>query len=85
MTANQLQYWANQETKRANLAKEAENIRSNTAKEAENVRSNKAKEKETKRHNKWSEAFQGVDTATNLLESPTRGFRNLAGGLQDLF
>lgn len=40
MTSNQLQYWRNEEEKRANRAREAENYRSNLAKETETHRSN---------------------------------------------
>lgn len=44
MTTNQLQYWANQETIRANQAREVENNRSNVAREVETNRSNLANE-----------------------------------------
>lgn len=47
MTHNQIAYWQNVETARANRAREGENLRSNVAKETENIRSNKAREEDT--------------------------------------
>lgn len=71
MTKNQLQYHANletqrhnlateQETKRSNLAEETENYRSNLAREQENFRSNTAKELENNRHNVVSEKEEAL-------------------------
>lgn len=40
MTSNQLQYWANKETERSNLAKEEETNRANVARETETQRNN---------------------------------------------
>nr|AVX53658.1 putative ORF1 [Marmot picobirnavirus] len=45
------------ETKRANLAKEAENYRSNIARETENYRSNRAREIETYYNNRANETI----------------------------
>lgn len=63
MTNTQVQYWNLQETKRANLAKEAENYRSNSAREVETNRHNVVTEgldlsklQESQRHNLVSEA-----------------------------
>lgn len=47
MTANQIAYWSNEETKRSNLAREFETNRSNVA-----------REKETERHNKYQEGLE---------------------------
>lgn len=47
MTQNQIAYWQNVETARANRAREAENTRSNIAKESENIRSNRERESDT--------------------------------------
>lgn len=52
MTANQINYWANQERERSNRANEAETNRSNLAREYETHRSNVTKEKETERNNR---------------------------------
>lgn len=57
MTANQINYWSLQETKRSNLAREEETNRSNLAKEKETNRSNLASEFETNRHNLVSEGI----------------------------
>lgn len=51
MTYNQIAYWNLQETKRSNLAREAETARSNRAQEAEAIRANMAREWETNRSN----------------------------------
>lgn len=51
VTYNQIAYWNLQETKRSNLAREAETIRSNRVQEAEAIRSNMAREWETNRSN----------------------------------
>lgn len=55
MTANQLKYWENKETVRANLAREQENTRHNRVAEA--VTANQLVE--TKRHNKVTEQQSG--------------------------
>lgn len=64
MTANQIAYWSLDETKRANLAREAETNRANLARETETHRANVASEgidisklAETSRHNKASESI----------------------------
>lgn len=51
MTQNQLQYWANVETERANRAREAENTRHNTAAENEMYRHNRRDEENVKQGN----------------------------------
>lgn len=61
MTSNQLQYWANKETERANRAREQENYRSNVAREEENRRSNIARETETNRSNLANEDIKRTD------------------------
>lgn len=69
MTQNQLTYWANQETARANLARETEtnrhNVadetethRANVADETERARSNRARENETNRSNLRNEQIK---------------------------
>lgn len=58
MTRNQIAYWELQESKRANLAKEAELNRSNLAKEEETKRSNLAKETEKVRSNRAEETLR---------------------------
>lgn len=54
MTQNQLQYWANVETARANRAREQENYRHNIASETENVRHNKGTENIQSDSNKYN-------------------------------
>lgn len=58
MTQNQLRYWENQETIRANLAREKETYRSNLAKEVETNRHNLAIEGLTSQQNAiaWANA-----------------------------
>lgn len=55
MTQNQLTYWANQETARANLARETETNRHNVETETETHRANVANETETHRSNRARE------------------------------
>lgn len=59
MTQNQLKYWANVETQRANRAMESENFRHNVTSENETRRSNLAREGETNRHNLVAEQLSG--------------------------
>lgn len=74
MTRNQLTYWANKETARANAAKEAENERHNRVSEVETERSNRANEAEdVRRHNQQYE----VEKVTGY----TSGFKNIAQGI----
>lgn len=55
MTHNQIEYWKLEESKRSNLANEAENKRHNVASEGETYRHNYATEGETGRHNRTTE------------------------------
>lgn len=88
MTRNQLQYWANQETKRSNLANEQETHRSNVADETERHRHNTVTEFETSRHNVKGEretnrhnlASEKIDR-TNAV---TGGIKNVGSGFKDI-
>lgn len=63
MTQNQLQYWANQEVARSNLARETETHRSNVAREIDNDFANliaMRQAAESARHNRRTEK-QAVD------------------------
>lgn len=68
MTQNQIAYWSAQESKRANMAREGENVRHNLEVEAqgrstiaENIRHNLFGEGETLRHNQATESIQQQD------------------------
>lgn len=87
MTRNQLEYHANRETERANIARERENYRSNLAKETELNRSNLAKEyqarkelDETIRANKTREGIQRAEVPAKYLSA----FGTLARGAGSL-
>lgn len=80
MTANQINYWANKEqarhnlaseteTNRSNVARETETNRSNLATEVETHRSNVVKEKETERHNRHQEVIGYVNAAANTAKA----------------
>lgn len=87
MTHNQLLYWQNVETKRANQARELENNRANLARESndrlnrlESARHNVASEKETKRSNLASEGIQSdrnVETRRHNLVTEQRDLLGL--------
>lgn len=86
MTANQIAYQQLEETRRSNLAKEAEANRSNVAKELETNRANQAKERlqnaelvETKRSNF---AKESETERTNRVNEDI-GYKNVAAKVTD--
>lgn len=94
MTANQIAYWNNQETIRANMAKEAETNRANRARETEENRSNLAREQETHRsnvaneteshrHNKWDEGLGLAKTITGGIRDVSSAFGSATKGAKD--
>lgn len=88
MTRNQLQYWANQEIKRSNLANERETHRNNVITENEIGRHNVATERETSWHNRVGErevnrhnlASEKIDRANAV----TSGIKNVGSGFKDV-
>lgn len=87
MTANQLQYWNLQETKRSNLAKEGEekrknveNINAEYSKLEETKRHNQAAETENIRHNKVSETTEKVKAVTRGAKDVSQAFKNITDG-----
>lgn len=94
MTANQIAYWNNQETiranqareketHRANVAKEAETNRSNVAQETETNRSNLAREGETHRHNQWDEGIRLANAITGGIRDVSSAYQSATKGTKD--
>lgn len=98
MTNNEIAYWALQETKRSNIARETENYRHNTVVEHETGRHNNQEELvafqnyyESARHNKASEAnqryasqlsYNATITAANISASAHRYAAQLSAQAQ---